>query len=93
MLIDATVRFLGEFVDMEKPSLIQQSQQLAEKGKARENEREKKVDNGTDPFIPTYVYDEGKEAVQTYAGTHLCPRSAVLLLICAVLLSIERPAA
>ena len=61
MLVDATIRFLGEFVDMEKPSLMQQSQQLAEKAKARENEREKKVDNGTDPFIPTYVYDAMKE--------------------------------
>jgi len=61
VLVDATIRFLGEFVDMEKPSLMQQSQQLAEKAKARENEREKKVDNGTDPFIPTYVYDAMKE--------------------------------
>jgi len=64
VLVDATVRFLGEFVDKEKPYLTQQSQQLAEKGKARENERVKKEDNGTDPFIPTYVYDAMKEKRQ-----------------------------
>ena len=64
MLVDATVRFLGEFVDKGKPYLTQQLQQLAEKGKARENERVKKEDNGTDPFIPTYVYDAMKEKRQ-----------------------------
>ena len=60
-LVDATVRLLDEFVYKDKPSLTQQSPQRAEKGKAREDEKEKEVDDGTNPFLPTYVYDAMKE--------------------------------
>ena len=60
-LVDATVRLLDEFVYKDKPSLTQQSPQRAEKGKAWEDEKEKEVDDGTNPFLPTYVYDAMKE--------------------------------
>jgi ubiquitin carboxyl-terminal hydrolase 10 len=61
VLVDATVRLLDEFVYKEKPSLIHQSLQKAEKWKAREDEEEKNEDDDTDPFIPTYMYDAMKE--------------------------------
>jgi hypothetical protein len=64
VLVDATTRLLGEFVYREKPSLTHRSLQLAEKGKAREDEKEKKEDDDTDPFIPTYIYDAMKEKIQ-----------------------------
>ena len=64
VLVDATTRLLGEFVYKEKPSLSQRSLQLAAKGKAREDDKEKKEDDDTDPFIPTYVYDAMKEKYQ-----------------------------
>ena len=61
VLVDATFRLLDEFVQKEKTSL---TQRLAQKGKAREDEIEKKGDNEMDPFIPTYVYDAMKEKKQ-----------------------------
>jgi hypothetical protein len=60
VLINATFRFLGEFLHQGKTSLALRSLQLAQKGKAREDEMEKKVDNAMDPFIPRYVYDAMK---------------------------------
>ena len=61
-LVDATVRFLDEFVyEEKKPSPAQQPQQQGGKGKAREEEEEKKEDDGVDSFIPTCVYDALKE--------------------------------
>lgn len=59
-LVDATVRFLEEFVYEDKASPAQQPQQQAARGKAREEE-EKKDDNGVDSFVPTCVYDALKE--------------------------------
>jgi ubiquitin carboxyl-terminal hydrolase 10 len=59
-LVDATVRFLEEFVREEKPSSTQQPLQQAARGKARE-EDEKEEDDGVDSFVPTYVYDALKE--------------------------------
>ena len=64
VLIDATFRFLGEFVCKEKASLTQRSLQLVQKGKAREDKIERKEDNDMDPFIPTHVYDAMKEKKQ-----------------------------
>jgi hypothetical protein len=64
VLVDATVRLLNEFVYKEKPPLTQPSLQLAEKGKAREDEEKKEEDDDTDPFIPTYMYDAMKEKGQ-----------------------------
>ena len=61
-LVDATVRFLDEFVyEEKKPAPAQQPQQQGGRGKAREEEEEKKEDDGVDSFIPTYVYDALKE--------------------------------
>jgi hypothetical protein len=63
VLVDATVRLLDEFVE-EKPHPTLQTLQLVEKGKAREDEKEKKEADDTDPFIPTYLYDAMKEKSQ-----------------------------
>ena len=78
MLVNATFRLLNEFVHKEKTSLTQWSLQLAQKGKAREDETERKEDNDMDPFIPTYVYDAMKEKKQfkgmlVRACTHIAP--------------------
>ena len=60
-LVDATVKFLDEFVyEEKKPSSTQQPQHQGGRGKAREEE-EKKEDDGVDSFMPTYVYDALKE--------------------------------
>jgi hypothetical protein len=64
VLVDATFRLLDEFVHREKRSLTRRSVQLAQKGKAREDEMEKKEDNDMDPFIPRYVYYAMKEKKQ-----------------------------
>ena len=63
VLIDATVRFLDEFAYNGKPPLRQQSLQLAEKGREREDE-EKKEGDDTNPLMPTYMYDAMKEKRQ-----------------------------
>lgn len=61
-LVEATVKFLDEFMYEErKPSPARQPQQQATRGKAKEEEEEKKEDDGVDSFIPTYVYDALKE--------------------------------
>jgi len=60
-LVDATVRFLEEFVYEEKKASLAQQPQQAARGKAKEEEEEKKEDDGVDSFIPTYVYDAMKE--------------------------------
>ncbi|KAH9986332.1 hypothetical protein BJV74DRAFT_538642 [Russula compacta] len=62
-LVDATVRFLGEFVYEEKPSPTQQPQQ-AVSGKSREEEEEEKEVYDLGPFEPTYLYDAMKEKNQ-----------------------------
>jgi ubiquitin carboxyl-terminal hydrolase 10 len=62
LLVDATVRFLEEFVyEEKKPLPTQQPQQYAGKAKAKGGEDEKKEDDGVDSFIPAYVYDAMKE--------------------------------
>jgi ubiquitin carboxyl-terminal hydrolase 10 len=60
-LVDATVRFLEEFVYEEKKAASAQQPQQPAKGKAKDEEEEKKDDEGVDSFIPTYVYDAMKE--------------------------------
>ena len=59
VLVDATIRFLDEFMYKEKPSLTQQSLPVAKTGTARD-EKEKQADDNTDPFVPTYMYDAMK---------------------------------
>jgi ubiquitin carboxyl-terminal hydrolase 10 len=62
LLVDATGRFLEEFVyEEKKPLPTQQPQQYAGNAKAKEGEDEKKEDDGVDSFIPAYVYDAMKE--------------------------------
>jgi ubiquitin carboxyl-terminal hydrolase 10 len=61
LLVDATVRFLEEFVYEEKMLLpTQQSQQQTRNVNVKEEEDEKKEDDGVYSFIPTYVYDAMK---------------------------------
>ena len=60
LLVDATVRFLEEFVYEEKmPLPTQQSRQQT--GNANAKGEDGKEDDGVDSFIPTYVYDAMKE--------------------------------
>ncbi|KAI0274429.1 hypothetical protein BGY98DRAFT_1098972 [Russula aff. rugulosa BPL654] len=62
-LVDATVRFLKEFlVEEESPSTQQRSQPAA--GGISRADGEKKGDNVVDSFEPTYMYDAMKEKRQ-----------------------------
>jgi ubiquitin carboxyl-terminal hydrolase 10 len=63
LLVDATVRFLEEFVSEEKmPLPTQQSPQRTGNVNAKKEEGdEKKEGDGVDSFIPMYVYDAMKE--------------------------------
>jgi hypothetical protein len=63
VLVDATFKLLDDFVLKEKSFPTQQSP-LAEKGKAREDEKEKKEDSNTDSLMLTYIYDAMKEKRQ-----------------------------
>jgi hypothetical protein len=55
-LVDATARFLTEFLAEEESPSTQQQSQPAAVGTSRAGE-EKKDDNVTDSFEPTYLYD------------------------------------
>ena len=57
-LVDATVKFLEEFVYEEKKPLPTPTQQ-GSRGKAKEEDEKKEED--VDSFMPTYVYDAMKE--------------------------------
>lgn len=62
LLVDATVRFLEEFVYEEKIPLPTQQSQQQQRGNIKTEEGdEKKEDDGVYSFIPTYVYDAMKE--------------------------------
>jgi ubiquitin carboxyl-terminal hydrolase 10 len=63
-LVDAKVKFLGEFVYKEDLSATRQLQQKAARGKTRENEEEKKGHDVVDSFDPRYMYDAMKEKRQ-----------------------------
>jgi ubiquitin carboxyl-terminal hydrolase 10 len=75
-LVDATVKFLEEFVYEDKPSPTQQPQQQAPRGKAREEE-ENKEENGVDSFVPTCVYDALKEK-KRFDNMRVRPRAYVV---------------
>jgi len=62
-LVDATVRFFGEFMFKEAPRPTQQRPQQPEAatGKPGEDDQEKKIHNAADSFEPTYMYDAMKE--------------------------------
>jgi ubiquitin carboxyl-terminal hydrolase 10 len=57
VLVDATVRFLDEFAYKDKPPITQKSLQLV----VEKESKEKNDIDGTDPFLPTYVYNAMKE--------------------------------
>lgn len=77
LLVDATVRFLEEFVYEEKrPLPTQQSRQLTRNVNAKEEDDEKKEDDGVDSFIPTYVYDAMKER-KRFDNMRVRPRAHV----------------
>lgn len=60
-LVDATSRFLGEFVHKEETAPTQRSLQLDQRWRATEDELKKEPEyNGKDPFMPTYLYDAMK---------------------------------
>ena len=61
-LVDATVRFFGEFAleEKEQPQTQQQPQQTA-RGEPRKVEEEKKENKDVGSFEPTYMYDAMKE--------------------------------
>jgi hypothetical protein len=58
-LVDATVRFVKEFIVEEESPSTQHQSQLATGGPSRADE-EKRVDNVIDSFEPTYLYDAMK---------------------------------
>jgi hypothetical protein len=62
-LVDATVRFLKEFLVEEESPSTQQRSQPAAGGTSRADE-DKKADNVVDSFEPTYMYDAMKEKRQ-----------------------------
>lgn len=77
LLVDATVRFLEEFVYEEKmPLPAQQSQQQTGNVNVKEEEDERKEDDGVDSFIPTYVYDAMKEK-KRFDNMRVRPRAHV----------------
>jgi ubiquitin carboxyl-terminal hydrolase 10 len=71
-LVDAKVKFLGEFVYKETLSGTQQLQQRAARGKAMDNEEGMKEDDVVSSFNPRYMFDAMKEKRQL---KHLLVRS------------------
>jgi ubiquitin carboxyl-terminal hydrolase 10 len=77
LLVDATVKFLEEFMYEEKTlPPTQQSQQRTGNVNAKEEEDEKKEDDGVDSFIPAYVYDAMKER-KRFDNMRVRPRAHV----------------
>jgi ubiquitin carboxyl-terminal hydrolase 10 len=89
-LVDATIKFLDEFVYKETPSVMQQPQQKAGKGKSMEDEEEKEEHDTADLLELTYIYDVMKEKRQL--NSLLVRTLSLQLLIHAGLLCTERPA-
>ena len=75
LLVDATVRFLEEFLCEEKMPPPAQQQQTGNVN-AKEEEDGKKDDDGVDSFIPTYVYDAMKEK-KRFDNMRVRPRTHV----------------
>ena len=60
-LVDATLRFFGEFIFKEEPPPPQEPPQQLAGGNVREDEETKKEINTKDFFEPMYVYHAMKE--------------------------------
>jgi ubiquitin carboxyl-terminal hydrolase 10 len=78
-LVDATARFMEEFMIKEEPPPTRQPPQQAADGKLKEDEEAKKEHDFVDSFEPTYMYDAMKEKrqlnnllVRYYGWMHLC---------------------
>ena len=96
-LLDATIKFSDEFVYKEELSMTEQLQQKAVKGKAREDEEEKKQHNVVDSFNPRYMYNAMREK-KWLKDLLVCSRDQVApfcyrMLICAGLMCIGWPTA
>jgi hypothetical protein len=63
-LVDATTRFIGEFLVHEKESPPIQPPPREVGGETRREDEENKEHNALDPFDPTYMYDAMKEKRQ-----------------------------
>ena len=64
-LVDATARFIEEFIAREdQPPPVQQSLQQTTEGGPREDEEAKRKNNSVDSFEPIYMYDAMKEKRQ-----------------------------
>ena len=90
-LLDATMRFLEEFVFKEEPP---PSHQEAAVGKMREDEDTMKGHNAVNSFEPMFIYDAMKEKRQLkYLLVRSRDKGALLLLIHAGLTCIGWPTA
>jgi hypothetical protein len=89
-LVDATIKFLDEFVYKETPSVMQRPQQKAGKGKLMEGEEENAEHDTVDPLELTYIYDVMEEKRQL--NSLLVRTLSLQLLIHADLLCTGRPA-
>jgi ubiquitin carboxyl-terminal hydrolase 10 len=89
-LVDATIKFLDEFIYKETLSVMQRPQQKAGKGKSMGDEEEKIEHDTVDSLELTYVYDVMKEKRQL--NSLLVRTLSLQLLIHAVLLCTGRPA-
>jgi len=89
--MDATIKFLDEFVYKETPSVIPQPQQKAGEGKSKEDEEEKKEHDTVDSRELAYIYDVMKE--KTQLNSLLVRTLSPQLLIYADLLCTGRQAA
>ena len=87
-LVDATIKFLDEFVYRETPLMMQQPQK-AGKGKSVEDEEGKEEHDTVDSLELTYIYDVMKEKRQL--NSLLVRTLSLQLLIHAGLLYTERP--
>jgi hypothetical protein len=63
-LVDATMRFLEEFMIKEKEPPPQQPQKQTAREKERDDDGGKKVHSAVDSFEPTYLYDAMREKKQ-----------------------------
>ena len=63
-LVDATARFIEEFIFKDEPPPMQQSRQQTAEGGPREDEKAKRKNNSVDSFEPIYMYDAMKEKRQ-----------------------------
>jgi len=89
-LVDATIKFLDEFVDKETPSVMQQPQRKAGESKSVKDEEGKEEHDTVDSLELTYIYNVMKE--KSHLNSLLVRTLSLQLLIHAGLLCTGRPA-